>query len=152
MKNFDSKEALFDYLRDVRETMSDVWNPTYERTHTYFFPDYDEEEDEMIMQGVVWQDPQPIDSDNAYHVPASLGLGKPGVLFGLFNISIEDEPCAPVFVWDAFDFDNKPATMCAFGEGNADLLNRDACHVLFTWSFDGEDDEGEMAWRCFPNK
>lgn len=149
MKKFENISNLYEYLVDIRKACSNKWDPTGTGNFVwYVYPDYDEEEDDYIMQNGWWNKPVP--TDNAYLFPAKLGFYCEGNLFFMKNFSIQGEKASPIAVFDAFDENNTPCTFAMFGEGDTSLHKSSDRIKLLEWFFEGFDDNDEFAWNSTP--
>lgn len=147
MKDFADKEQLFEYLADLRIVCSKRWDLDGQGSFDwYVFPDYDEDEDEFIKQGSLWQNPLPAGNKRAIF-PQKLGFDCEGNILFLENFSINGIASTPVAVFDAFDEKNMPCTFAMFGQGDTSIRTPEERYKLLCWHFEGFDDEDEPDWE-----
>lgn len=146
MKTFEDAKNMMRYLAETRIACSGKWDPSGNGNFEWYaYPDWNDDEDMLVQQGPVWSDPVPLEASLPF--PAKLGFGELGNIIFFDNISLSDEHPAPVAVFDAFDDDGKPCSFAMFGQGDTSLRNKDERVKLIVWSFEGLDDEDELAWE-----
>jgi hypothetical protein len=130
-------KELLNKMIQIRLLYSNKWNPTWHGYGEWYeYPDYDEELGEFTAEPYECSNPQPIEGSRETHYLTRWEYKNPRVIFCI--------PEKNIYLFDAFDTDNKPATFVSFSsEMQAEENERRV--KLISWDFIGVDygDDGE---------